>query len=122
MPRAPGERAAGFDRATWFAYAGGATAGYLAYTIGAVAPYADDSLPGSPKSLLTAESGRWERRCTLAGDPTADVSEVVAHVPVTVARTPGGDASLPDGQAYRRPDGRPSSSLARRRAETRVIA
>jgi hypothetical protein len=65
MPRAPGERAAGLDRAAWFAYAGGATAGYLAYTIGAVAPY---------------------------------------------------------GQAYRRPDGRPSSSLDRRRAETRVIA
>jgi MFS family permease len=38
-PPAPGERAAGFDRATWFGYAGGATAGYLAYTIGAVAPY-----------------------------------------------------------------------------------
>jgi MFS family permease len=39
MPRAPGERAARFDRATWFGYAGGATAGYLAYTIAAVAPY-----------------------------------------------------------------------------------
>jgi MFS family permease len=44
MPRAPGERATGLDRATWFAYAGAATAGYLAYTLGAVAPYLGDQL------------------------------------------------------------------------------
>jgi MFS family permease len=44
LPPAPGERAAGFDQATWFGYAGGATAGYLAYTLGAVAPYIGDQL------------------------------------------------------------------------------
>jgi MFS family permease len=44
MPRAPGERAAGLDRATGFAYAGAATVGYLAYTLGAVAPYLGDQL------------------------------------------------------------------------------
>jgi MFS family permease len=47
-----GERAAGFDRATWFGYAGGATAGYLAYTIGAVAPYI-----GAQLALTDAQIG-----------------------------------------------------------------
>jgi transposase len=52
----------------------------------------------------------------------ADVSEVVAYVPVTVARTPGGDESFSDGQAFRRPDGRTSSSSLAGARSGRVIA
>lgn len=37
-------RAARFDRGTWFAYVGGATAGYFSYSIGAIAPYVGQQL------------------------------------------------------------------------------
>jgi MFS family permease len=73
VPRAPGERAAGLDRATWFAYAGAATAGYLAYTIGAVAPYIGAQL-GLTDAQIGLHSTALAAGLVLAGAMVANLA------------------------------------------------